>query len=159
MAGPLVRRAVLGVSVAGLALIAHFEGTRITAYRDSVGVPTICTGHTKHVRMQDRRTLGECEQFLREDASEAGQAVSRLVTAPMTQGQYDALVSFTFNLGAGSLERSTLLRKFNSGDCYGAVREFPRWNRAGGEVLRGLTARRQAEAAKFKEGCDAQSIT
>ena len=159
MIGPLIRRAALGVSVAGLAFIAHYEGTRTTAYRDSVGVATICTGHTKYVRMGDRRTLGECEKFLREDASEAGAAVSRLVGVPMTQGQYDALVSFTFNLGAGSLERSTLLRKFNSGDCYGAVREFSRWNRADGVVMQGLVKRRAAEAALFKEGCDAQPNT
>lgn len=156
MVSPLIRRAALGVSVAGLAFIAHYEGTRTTAYRDSVGVATICTGHTKYVRMGDRRTLGECEKFLREDTTEAGAAVSRLVRVPMTQDQYDALVSFTFNLGTGNLERSTLLRKLNSGDCQGAAREFARWDRAGGEVLAGLTKRRAAEAQLFKKGCDAQ---
>lgn len=153
MTSPLVRRAVFAVSVAGLALIAHFEGTRTTAYKDTVGVTTICTGHTKYVRMGDRRTLGECEQFLREDAGEAGQAVSRLVTTQLTQDQYDALTSFVFNLGAGNLQRSTLLRKINQGDCLGAVREFPRWNRAGGVVLPGLVKRRAAEAELFKKGC------
>lgn len=156
MNGPLIRRAALTVSLAGLAFIAHFEGTRTAAYKDTAGVATICTGHTRHVRMGDQRTLGECEQFLKEDASEAGRAVSRLVKVGMTQDQYDALVSFTFNLGAGSLEKSTLLRKFNAGDCLGASREFSRWVRADGVVLNGLVTRRAAEAAKFKGGCNAQ---
>lgn len=156
MASPLVRRAVLAVSAAGLAMIAAYEGTRTTAYMDSAGIPTICTGHTRYVKLGDRRTLGECEMLLREDASEAGRAVSRLTRRDLTQGQYDALVSFTFNVGSGNLAKSSLLRKFNAGDCYGAVQEFQKWNKAGGQVLRGLTKRRADEARLFKEGCDAQ---
>ncbi len=156
MIGPSIRRAALAVSVAGLAVIASYEGTRTTAYQDSVGVLTICAGHTKYVRPGDRRTLGECEQLLKEDASEAGAAVSRLVKVDLTQDQYDALVSFTFNLGSGSLAKSTLLRKLNAGDCQGAAKEFPRWNKAGGEVLRGLTKRRLTEQSMFLKGCYAQ---
>lgn len=156
MIGPSIRRAALAVSLAGLAVIASYEGTHTTAYLDSVGVPTICTGHTRYVKLGDRRTLGECEQLLEEDASEAGRAVSRLAVVGLTQDQYDALVSFTFNLGEGNLAKSTLLRKLNSGDCLGAAKEFPRWNRAGGKVLRGLTKRRLSEQSMFLKGCHAQ---
>lgn len=154
MRSPLFKRAALVASVAGLAVIAHFEGTRTTAYLDGGGVATICTGHTKHVRVGDQATLGQCEVWLREDTSVAGVGVSRRVTADITQDQYDALLSFTFNLGETALARSTLLRKVNAGDCLGAVAEFPRWNRIKGKVSRGLTIRRAAEAELFKKGCD-----
>jgi hypothetical protein len=73
--------------------------------------------------------------------------VSRLVKVGLTQGQFDALVSFTYNLGARSLSTSTLLRKLNAGDYAGAADEFLRWNKAGGKVLNGLTRRREAERA------------
>ncbi|MEG5623927.1 lysozyme, partial [Enterobacter hormaechei] len=75
--------------------------------------------------------------------------VSRLVKVGLTQGQFDALVSFTYNLGARSLSTSTLLRKLNAGDYAGAADEFLRWNKAGGKVLNGLTRRREAERALF----------
>lgn len=75
--------------------------------------------------------------------------VSRLVKVSLTQGQFDALVSFTYNLGARSLSTSTLLRKLNAGDYAGAADEFMRWNKAGGKVLNGLTRRREAERALF----------
>lgn len=146
-------RRALQVSAVGLALIVGFEGTRLLPYYDSVGVPTVCTGHTRYVRMGERKTLGECEVLLREDTTEAGLAVSRLIEADMTQDQYDALVSFTFNCGQGALARSTLRRKFNSGDCHGAADEFLRWDKAGGKTLRGLTKRRKAESDLFRKGC------
>lgn len=148
--------AALSISAAGLGLIVNFEGTRDTAYLDSVGVPTICTGSTRAVRIGQEALPGECDARLREDTSVAGKALERLVRVPVTQGQYDALLSFTFNLGEGNLSRSTLLRKLNAGDCHGAAREFLRWDRAGGQVLRGLTLRRQAEARLFEGGCDAE---
>lgn len=75
--------------------------------------------------------------------------VSRTVKVGLTQGQFDATVSFTYNLGAGSLSTSTLLRKLNAGDYAGAADEFLRWNKAGGKVLNGLTRRREAERALF----------
>ncbi|EDH9820259.1 TPA_asm: lysozyme, partial [Salmonella enterica subsp. enterica serovar Typhimurium] len=75
--------------------------------------------------------------------------VSRLVKVKLTQGQFDALVSFAYNLGARTLSSSTLLRKLNSGDYAGAADEFLRWNKAGGKVLNGLTRRREAERALF----------
>jgi lysozyme len=79
---------------------------------------------------------------------EAG--VKRLVKVPLAQGQFDALVSFSFNVGLGALGSSTLLRKLNAGDYRGAAAEFPRWNKAGGKVYEGLTRRRAAERSLFE---------
>ncbi len=77
-------------------------------------------------------------------------AVNNAVTVPLNQDQFDALVSFTFNLGEGNLKSSTLLKKVNAGDFAGAAQEFQRWNKAGGKVLPGLTRRRACEALLFQ---------
>jgi lysozyme len=145
--------AVLGLSLAGLVGISSFEGTSLQAYRDPVGIVTICNGHTRTAKLGQTVTSERCAELLREDSSEAQQAVKRLVRVPVTQEQYDALVSFTFNVGSSNLASSTLLRKVNAGDCRGAEREFHRWNRAKGIVLPGLTKRRAAEAAMWESGC------
>ena len=137
------------VSQAGLELIKEFEGFRSNAYRDSVGVATIGYGHTKGVRMGDVITRAQGEAFLLGDTQDAQEAVERLVTVPLTQNQYDALVSFTFNLGSGNLASSTLLKKLNDGDYPGAADEFPRWVHAGGKKLEGLVRRRNAERRLF----------
>jgi lysozyme len=94
-------------------------------------------------------TEDEAGDLLREDIQSSEDAVNRLVTVPITQGQYDALVSFVFNLGRGNLASSTLLRLLNSGDYTGAAEQFPRWNQAAGKVLQGLVTRRAAEARMF----------
>lgn len=154
-AARVVPAALLCLSLAGIGFIQSFEGTRQTAYLDSVGVPTICTGSTKNVYVGQRATLGECEQRLKEDTTYAGKAVAKAVHVKLSQGQYDALVSFTFNVGEGNLYKSTLLKKMNAGDCFGAANEFQKWNRAGGRVLPGLTKRRLAEAEVFRKDCDA----
>ncbi len=137
-------------SDAGVALVQGYEGLRLTAYRDSVGVLTIGYGHTgADVKQGMTITRDEAERLLRDDLHDAETAVEKAVRVPMTQGQFDALVSFVFNLGAGRLQTSTLLRKLNDRNYIGAADEFPRWNKAGGEVLAGLTARRGAERALF----------
>jgi lysozyme len=138
------------ISSKGLALIESFEGLRLTAYRDSVGVWTIGYGHTANVRPDERITEAEAEAFLRRDAEGAEQAVSQLVAVPLTQGQFDALVDFVFNLGRAALAGSTLLRLLNDGDHAGAAAEFPKWCHAGGAVLPGLVARRAKERALFE---------
>lgn len=139
-------------SDAGLELIKRFEGVRLSAYDDGVGVWTIGVGHIKGVKPGDVATLEQVDQWLREDAQEAEDAVNRLARAPLTQAQFDALVSFTFNLGAGALERSTLLKRLNGRDYDAAANEFLRWNIAGGRVLAGLTKRRIAERMLFLTG-------
>ena len=140
------------ISDAGLELIKRFEGVRLSAYDDGVGVWTIGVGHTKGVKPGDVSTAEQVDQWLREDAQEAEQAVNRLVRSPLSQAQFDALVSFVFNLGAGALERSTLLKRLNGRDYDAAANEFLRWNIAGGRVLAGLTKRRIAERMLFLTG-------
>lgn len=146
--------ATLALSLAGLLSITAFEGMRTVAYRDPVGIPTICAGHTKGVRIGQVKTETECQALLREDASEAGSWVGKCTTALVTQAQYDALVSLTFNIGGPAYCRSTLARKLNAGDCQGAADEFPRWVRAKGKVLPGLVKRRAEERARFLTGCE-----
>ncbi|HDC4492908.1 TPA: lysozyme [Enterobacter asburiae] len=138
----------------GIALIKQFEGCKLTAYQDSVGVWTIGYGWTQPVDGKPIRAGMTIKQETAERLMKTGLVsyesdVSRLVKVGLTQGQFDALVSFTYNLGARSLSTSTLLRKLNAGDYAGAADEFLRWNKAGGKVLNGLTRRREAERALF----------
>lgn len=138
----------------GIALIKQFEGCKLTAYQDSVGVWTIGYGWTQPVDGKPVRAGMTIKQETAERLLKTGLVsyesdVSRLVKVGLTQGQFDALVSFTYNLGARSLSTSTLLRKLNAGDYAGAADEFLRWNKAGGKVLNGLSRRREAERALF----------
>lgn len=149
-----VAAGVLSLSVAGIAFIQGWEGTRTEAYLDSVGVPTICTGSTRAVRVGQTATSHECQQRLVEDTGVAGKALARLVQAPVTQEQYDALLSLVFNIGEGNFARSTLLKRLNAGQCRVAADEFRKWVYAGGKRLRGLVSRREAERALFLKGCE-----
>lgn len=139
------------LSDAGIALIKEYEGLRLGAYQDSVGVWTIGYGSTSGVTEGMWIKEEEAEARLREDVSHAENCVNRLVSVPLTEGEFDALVSFVFNLGCARLRDSTLLRKLNDSDYDGAVAEFRRWNKAGGQELAGLTRRRHAEARRFEE--------
>ena len=87
--------------------------------------------------------------MLTDDLLATEDAVKRLVNVPLTQGQFDALVSLTFNIGVAQFQKSTLLRKLNAGDLAGAAEEFLRWNKAGGKVAEGLVRRRVAEKGRF----------
>lgn len=138
----------------GIAMIKQFEGCKLTAYQDSVGVWTIGYGWTQPVDGKPIRAGMTIKQETAERLLKTGLVsyesdVSRLVKVNLIQGQFDALVSFTYNLGARSLSTSTLLRKLNAGDYSGAADEFLRWNKAGGKVLNGLIRRREAERALF----------
>lgn len=137
-------------SPAGIALIKSFEGLRLEAYQDQVGVWTIGYGSTRGVKAGDKITEGEAVARLVDDLQGAEAGVRRLVTATLTQPQFDALVSFVFNLGAPSLASSQLLRLLNSGKASLAADEFPRWVHAGGVVVEGLRRRRRAEQALFQ---------
>jgi len=148
------------VSEAGLNLVRKFEGLHkrtedgdIRAYRCPAGKWTIGYGHTRGVKSGMRATVGECERFLIEDLHEAGNIVRRYVQVPLSQNQYDALVSFVFNLGAGNFRASTLLKRLNQGKYNDVPTQILRWNKArvDGKLteLRGLTRRRTAEAALF----------
>lgn len=135
----------------GLSLIKSFEGLRLLAYRDAVGVLTIGYGATRGVKAGMSVTKEQAERMLLNDVQRFEAEVERLVKAPLSGNQWDALVSFTYNLGAANLESSTLLRKLNTGDYAGAAEQFPRWNKAGGKVLPGLVRRREAERVLFLE--------
>lgn len=138
----------------GVALIKVFEGCKLTAYQDSVGVWTIGYGWTQPVDGKPVRPGMVIDQETADRLLKTGLVsyendVSRLVKVKLSQGQFDALVSFAYNLGARALSTSTLLKKLNAGDYAGAANEFPRWNKAGGNVMSGLTRRREAERALF----------
>lgn len=136
------------ISLKGLTLIRQFEGFVPYIYLDSAGKKTIGYGHlVRDGEDFSYITPEQAEELLRKDVGIAEKAVKQLVTVPITQGQYDALVSFTFNLGYGRLKSSTLLRKLNAGE--GASAEFDRWVYAGGEKLVGLILRRKAEQLLF----------
>lgn len=136
----------------GLQFIAEHEGLSLTAYPDpGTGAEpyTIGYGHTRGVKPGDTCTEAQAMEWLREDIQEAERAIERLVTVELNDDQHAALVSFVFNLGAANFGGSTLLKRINAGDFEGASLEFPRWNRAAGRVMAGLTKRRLAEAALF----------
>lgn len=139
----------------GLSLIKSFEGFSAKPYLCPAGVPTIGYGATyypdgRRVTMQDRPvTVAQATDMLRSMLASYEAGVSRYVLVPVTQGQFDALVSFAYNLGLSALKNSTLLRLVNARDYTGAAAQFVRWNRAGGKVLPGLTRRREAERKLF----------
>lgn len=133
----------------GIMLIKKFEGLRLSAYRCSAQVWTIGYGHTKGVKPGDKITEDQANKFFLDDLSKFESEVLELVNVPLNQHQFDALISFSYNLGAKALGRSTLLKKLNNGNYLGAANEFHRWNRANGRVVEGLTRRRQAERDMF----------
>lgn len=139
------------ISDQGLAAIKQHEGLVLTAYPDPAtgGEPwTIGYGHTGGVRRGDRITEAQADAFLRSDIARFEAAVNRLAPTT-TQGQFDALVSFAFNLGEKALADSTLLRLHNAGDHAGAKAQFGRWVNAAGKQMPGLVRRRAAEAALY----------
>lgn len=133
----------------GIALIKEFEGLRLEAYKCQADVWTIGYGHTREVKPGDSITEETAERMLVDDVRVFELAVERALTIPVTQYQFDALVSLAFNIGANAFAGSTLVKKLNAGDMKGAADEFLRWNKAGGRVLNGLTRRREAERALF----------
>jgi GH24 family phage-related lysozyme (muramidase) len=148
----------MNLSERGLDLIKGFEGyhTKLPngdciAYRCPANVLTIGYGCTKGVREGMIWTEAQAKAALAKEIATHESAVMRLVSVDLNQNQFDALVSFAYNVGNGALEKSTLLKKLNAGDYPGAQAEFMKWNKGGGKVLRGLSIRRAKEAALFAE--------
>lgn len=137
------------VSNNGINLIKRFEGLELKAYKDSVGILTIGYGHTHAVKAGDAITGEQADAFLREDLQVAELTINTNVKVKLTQGQFDALASFVFNLGSGNFVKSTLIRKLNAGDYTGAADEFGKWVNAGDKKLPGLVKRRAAEREVF----------
>jgi len=135
---------------AGKDIIRQSEGLRLKAYLCPAGKLTIGYGHTgPDVKTGMTITEDEANALLSQDLIAAETAITGAVSVPITDNQFSALVSFVFNLGAGNFYSSTLLKKLNANDIFGAADEFPRWNKVNGQVLEGLTRRRQAEQALF----------
>lgn len=129
--------------------IKEFEGLRLRAYRDAVGKPTIGYGHTLGVKMGQRITELQAEEMLRQDLWVAGR-FANTIKEINTQGRYDAVVSFIFNLGVGSFKRSTLYRRILRHAPDKMIQaEFRRWTHSGGKVLPGLVKRREWEAQRW----------
>ena len=141
------------VTEEGLNLIKRFEGFSPTIYICPAGYPTIGYGHVVLAHERESFDAGitpaQATELLRKDAGIAERAVLRLISVPLTDGQFDALVSFTFNLGAGALQRSTLRRKVNRGEHESVPAELMKWVWAVGKRLPGLVRRRRAEALAY----------
>ena len=147
------KKAAAGIVLASASLVAFvtgWEGNEETTYRDIVGVPTVCSGITdpKIAIPGKTYTEAECAALNAKEIEAYGERAIQCVTVPLSQGEYEAYASLTYNIGAGNFCRSTLVKKLNAGDRPGACQEILRWNRAGGKVVRGLTNRRKAENAK-----------
>lgn len=142
-------------SPAGIALIQQFEGRRLEAYKCPAGVWTIGYGHTSAAGKPDVKpgmviTRQEANDILVRDLVRYEDAVDRLVKVPLTQNQFDALVSFTFNVGEAALAKSTLLKRLNADDYDAVPAELMKWTKGGGRELPGLVRRRRAEAAMWR---------
>ena len=141
-------------SANGRKLIERFEGCKLHAYKVAIGIWTIGYGHTSFAgppRVHEGLTITqeEADELLAKDLAIPERTVNDLVKVPLTQNQFDALVSLVYNVGAGNFRRSSVLKSLNYKDYKGAARDFRRLNTAAGKVLRDLVDRRAAEAALF----------
>ena len=134
----------------GLALIKKFEGCELKAYQCSAGVWTIGYGHTKDVEEGDTISKDQAEEMLVEELHEYENYVNEYVNVALSQNQFDALVSWVYNLGPANLKSSTMLKVLNDGKYEDVPYQMKRWNKAGGKVLDGLVRRREAEALLYQ---------
>ena len=135
----------------GQLLTEQFEGLSLTAYQDSAGIWTIGYGHTAGVTSGMTCTQEQAEAWLLEDIQWACSVVGNEVKVPLTQGEFNALVDFVFNVGSGNFAGSTMLRLLNQGLYAQAAEQFQLWDLAGGQVVAGLLRRRIAEENEFNE--------
>ena len=145
---------LMAVSAKGIDLICSFEGLRLTAYDDGVGVWTIGFGTIKYpngvrVKRGDTCTLEQAKSYMKYDLIEFEHTVNSLAKVPLNQNQFDALVSLTYNIGSGAFKSSTLLKKLNLSDYKGAADQFDVWVNAGGKRMQGLANRRAKEKSLF----------
>ena len=141
----------MNISQEGISLIKKFEGCELEAYKCAAGVWTIGYGSTKGVKEEDTLTQEEADNLLLHEMQEYEGYINDLVKAPLEQNQFDALVSWVFNLGPANLKASTMLKFLNAGDYHLIPSQIKRWNKAGGKVLEGLIRRREAEALLFEK--------
>ena len=144
----------MSVSNKGVDLICEFEGKRLVAYDDGVGVWTIGFGTIKYpsgnrVKKGDTCTLEQAKEYMRHDLIEFEHTVNSSVKVPLNQNQFDALVSLAYNIGSSAFKSSTLVKKLNTGDYQGAADQFNVWVNAGGKRMQGLVNRRNKEKLLF----------
>lgn len=141
---------------AAAAFITPWEGVRTLAYRDPVGIWTVCIGETEGVKPGDRYTPAQCTEMLKKKLPRYWNEIAACMGPELVDRQTEqrkvAFISFAYNVGSSAFCRSTLLRKLRAGDVRGACNELPRWDKAGGQSLRGLTRRRKAERELCLEG-------
>ena len=142
------------ISEKGMKLISNFEGLRLNAYQDSVGVWTIGFGttvfpHGKSVQDGDCCTIQQAEAYMLHDLARFENAVSKAVIVPLQQHQFDALVSLAYNIGINAFQNSTLVKLLNTGNYLAASQQFDVWIKAGGQTIQGLVNRRAIEKALF----------
>lgn len=132
---------------AAIALIGTWEGVRTVAYKDIVGVPTVCFGETRGVKMGDRYTMEECRAMLGDGIVEFEAGMRKCLTNPDTvpEKTYVSFLSVSYNIGIGAFCKSTIARKANAGDYRAACDALLAWNKAGGRVVQGLVNRRADE--------------
>lgn len=130
--------------------VKQFEGRELKAYQCSAGKWTIGYGHVKGVKEGDEISASEAEQLLVEDLTAIADDLNRLVNVPVSEGQYIALLSLAFNVGASAIKKSTLLFHLNHGRYEDAAAEFDKWIYAGGKLSEGLKRRRAAERSLFE---------
>lgn len=152
-----MRRRTRLIGAAGalaVALVGSWEGLRLTAYRDVVGIPTVCYGETRGVRLGDRYRKADCDRMLLSSLKRHEAGMRRCLKRPdaIPAKSYVAFVSLTYNIGVGAFCRSTARRRLNRGDVRGACEAATWFNRAGGRRLRGLVNRRKAEHRLCLEG-------
>ena len=138
----------------GMRLLEQFEGLRLEAYLDSAGIATIGFGTIKYpngskVKLDDKITKAQAKEYKLHDLKEFESTVNTSVTVPLSQNQYDALVSLSYNIGSNAFKNSTLLKKLNSGDYKGAAEQFLVWNKVNSKRVQGLVNRREAERNLF----------
>jgi lysozyme len=142
------------VGAAAVALVGAWEGLQLVAYRDVIGIPTICYGETQGVKMGDRYTAEQCRAMLRNSLEKYALAVEYCVTRPMPDTTYISFVSLSYNIGTAGFCRSSVARLYNEGKTREACDFMLRYNRAGGVVWRGLTNRREAERKLCLQGAN-----
>lgn len=139
------------INAEGLKLIKDFEGCKLKAYQDIVGVFTIGYGDTLNVKSGDEITQAEADKRLQDRLESFESGVSKLLKVAVTDNRFSAMVCFAYNVGLENFKRSTLLNCVNKIEWEHAAKEFLRWNRAGGKEVAGLTRRREAEKALFSK--------
>lgn len=138
------------VSDCGKEFIKSFEGCRLRAYDDGVGVWTIGYGRTTNVQRGDIITQEQADEWFEEEIDQFANKVQALLLHDVSQNEFDALVSLAYNIGVGAFSRSTLLKRLNEKNYLQAAAQFDVWNKGGGQVMRGLVRRRAAERRIFE---------